>query len=478
MTPNIAFPGSEQFTGRTAWLAACLVMCLTAFPSLIHAQTDVGSDRSSKRNVYVIEVTGEVDLGLGPYVQRVITEAGEDPTAVVLLHVNTFGGRVDVATEIKDAVINAGVPTVAFVDKRAISAGALITLSADKIAMAPGGSIGAATPVSGGTGEKASEKVVSYMRGEMRATAERTGRNPKIAEAMVDEDIALDDSAISTEGKLVTLTTDEALRVGFCDAEATTIEEALAAFGYGDVNLVQTDINWSESLVRILTSPLINSLLIMLGLGGLFYTIKTGHIGWIAGVGVTSIVLFFSSQYLVSLANAIEILLFGLGVILLLVEIFVIPGFGIAGVSGILLMVGSLFMALVGSFDLFSMSAMTTPLSTLAGAFVGLAILAWLMIKYLPTSTAFNKFMLNSESLASGMDPVEQERARALVGLQGSALTTLRPAGIAMFGEGRIDVVSEGEFIRAGEPVTVVKVEGRKVVVRKGAIDNLYAHEA
>lgn len=430
----------------------------------------------AQTKVYVVEIAGEVDLGLGPYVERVVADASANPSSVILLNVNTFGGRVDVATQIKDAIIDASVPTIAFVDKRAISAGALITLSADKIAMAPGGSIGAATPVSGGTGEKASEKVVSYMRGEMRATAEQAGRDPQIAEAMVDEDITLADSALNSKGKLLTLTTEEALRVGYCDAEAQTMEEALSAFGYDDVAIIKTDMNWAEGLVRVLTAPFFSSLLIMLGLGGLFYTVKTGHFGTVSIIGVSAIVLFFGSQYLVDLANMLEIVMFVVGIILIVVEVFVIPGFGVAGVSGILLIVASLFLSLIGSFDLLA-DSITGPLYTLAGAFVGLGGLIWLMVKYLPNSSAFQRFVLYGEVVGSPKELAMENSLQGLLGVSGVALTTLRPAGIATIGTERVDVVSEGEFIRAGEAVTVVHVEGRKVVVRREFGDEVESSE-
>lgn len=425
--------------------------------AVAHAQT---------KNVYVIEISEEVDKGLGPYVERVIAEADKNPGSIILLHVDTFGGEVAIATQIKDAVIDAKAPTIAFVDKRAISAGALITLSADKIAMAPGSSIGAATPVYQ-TGEKASEKVVSYMRGEMRATAERTGRNPMIAEAMVDEELTLADSGLKQAGKLLTLTTAEAMRVGYCDAEAENIQEALGAFGYTDVTIIQGEMNWAESLVRILTSPFISSLLIMLGLGGLFYGIKTGHFGAVAILGVSSIALFFGAQYLVDLANALEIAMFVFGVVLLLVEIFVIPGFGVVGVSGIVLLMASLFLALIGNFDLISMDSLTAPLYTLAGAMLGLGVLVWMMIKYLPNSSSFRRFVLYGESVGGDTFSEAEESIARLLGEGGEAMTTLRPAGIATIRGERVDVVSSGEFIPAGTPVRVVYVEGRKVVVER-----------
>ncbi|MGE3800741.1 MAG: nodulation protein NfeD [Candidatus Kapaibacterium sp.] len=441
-------------------IAVAAFLVLTSFRPL-QAQT----------SVYVIEISGEVDLGLGPYVERIIQEANEDPSAVVLLHVNTFGGRVDVATEIKDAILASTSPTIAFVDRRAISAGALITLSAEKIAMAPGGSIGAATPVYG-SGEKASEKVVSYMRGEMRSTAEKNGRDPMIAEAMVDEEVTLSDTTIKKTGKLLTLTSEEAHAIGYCDTIVGSVEDALAAFGYRDVVMKNDGMNWAEFLVRHLTSPFISSILIMLGMGGLFYAIKTGHLGTISIIGVSSLVLFFSAQYLVDLADAIEIALFVLGVILLFVEIFVIPGFGIAGISGILLMVSSLFLALIGNIDGVAFDNLSAPLYTLAGSFVGFGLIAWMMVKFLPNSSMFRRFALFGESVGSGDGLTGPSLQDVLLGEFGSAVTTLRPAGVAMVNGEQYDVVSDGEFITAGEPIQVVYIEGRKIVVRRVHVDD------
>jgi membrane-bound serine protease (ClpP class) len=417
--------------------------------------------------VYVIEITGEVDLGLPPYVRRVFEEAAMQRAGAVVLRINTFGGRVDVATQVRDIVLASRIPTIAFVDPRAISAGALITIAADKIVMAPGGTIGAATPVYGDM-EKASEKVVSYMRSEMRATAEQNGRDPHIAEAMVDESLALPDSSMKLRGQLLTLTSTEALRVGYCDQEAKTVEEALGVLGLTGSPIIGTSLTWAEQLVRFLTSPMVSSILIMLGLGGLFYAIKTGHLGAIAAVGIGSITLFFGAQYLAELANFIEIAMFVVGVALLMLEIFVIPGFGVAGILGIVMMVASLFLALGGSFDALSFDSLAAPLYTLAASFIGLSIITALMVRYLPSSSAFSRFVLQSPSSVPGTPHVLPE-VQALIGAEGQALTTLRPAGVAMLGSERCDVITEGEYIAAGERVRVVRVEGRKVVVRKDA---------
>ena len=433
-----------------------------------------GEVRAQDRPVYVVEITGEVDLGLTSYVRRAFAEADAAGAAAVVLHVNTFGGRVDVATEVRDIVLNSAIPTIAFVDKRAISAGALITLAADSIAMAPGGSLGAATPVDG-SGEKASEKMVSYMRGEMRATAEQSGRNPALAEAMVDETLAITDSLLQRPGQLLTLTTEEALRVGYADADAATLPVALEKLGFGGLPIVTISMSWSEHLVTFLTSPFVSSLLIMLGLGGLFYGIKTGHFGVVATIGLGAISLFFGAQYVAELANFLEILMFLAGIVLLAIEIFVIPGFGVVGILGIVMMLTSLFLALGGSFTATSYDSLAVPLYTLAGSFVGLSIIVALMVRYLPGSSAFSHLVLQTPATATSHELAE---TRDLLGAEGRALTTLRPAGVALLRNERCDVITEGEYISAGEAVRVVRVEGRKVVVRRTEARELASGDA
>lgn len=440
-----------------------LLSILIVFAAM--ATVDTTTARAKGGAVYVIEITGEVDLGLPPYVRRVIAEANEARAAAIVLHINTFGGRVDVATELKDIIINSTVPTIAFIDKRAISAGALIALSADTIIMTSGASIGAATPVHE-SGEKASEKVVSYMRSEMRATAELNGRNPSIAEAMVDETLVVADSSLQSAGQLLTLTTSEALRVGFCDVEAETLESALERVGLGGNKILHSSPTWSENLVAFLTAPMMSSILIMLGLGGLLFGIKTGHFGAVTAIGLGSITLFFGAQYLAELADFLEILMFLAGIVLLAVEVFVIPGFGVIGILGIVMIVGSLFLALGGSLNLITYDSLAVPLYTLAASFLGLSILIALMVRYMPSSSAFSRLVLQTPAPSANAG-FELDEARALLGTEGRALTTLRPAGVAMLRNERRDVITEGEYIAAGDPVYVVRVEGRKVVVRR-----------
>ncbi len=413
----------------------------------------------------VVNIDGEIDLSTAAYVRRAIDEATSRNARLVLFRINTFGGRVDAATQIRDAIFECPLPTIAFVDDRAISAGALIALSCQKVGMTAGATIGAVTPVNS-EGEKAPEKIVSYVRGEMRAIAERRGRNPRIAEAMVDETVQLSDTTLKSSGKLLTLTTKEALAVGYCDVEANDARGVLARLGYADVPTQSVEMSWAEYAVHFLTSPFVASLLIIIGLGGIFYTIKTGHMGLATTAGVLAMVLFFGAQYIADLATALEVGLFIVGVVLLMLEIFVIPGFGVAGVSGILMIVAGLFLSLVGSFDNITFESLTQPLYTLAGAFVGLAVILYLMFRYLPDTGAFRKFVLDESETAQKGYRSQPDYAE-LIGANGTALTTLRPAGVVDLDGDRYDVVTGGEFITAGEPVVVVHVEGRKIVVQR-----------
>lgn len=428
----------------------------------VAARLNAQTAAAPSQKVVVIEIATEVDLGMVSYVERSVAEA-EKQHADILLHVNTFGGRVDCATKIRDAVLNAKVPmTVAFVDKRAISAGSLITLAAQKIVMASGSTIGAATPIYE-TGEKASEKVNSYMRAEMRSTAERNHRDPRIAEAMVDESLGLDSTfKIKLEhGKLLTMTEEDALKVGYADAKAETIQSALEAAGIAKPEIISTDESFGDKAIRFLTSGIVSSLLIMIGMAGIFYTIKTGHFGAITIAGVAAFILFFAAQYVTQVAPVIALVLFLAGVVLILLEITPIPTFGLAGVLGIVGIALGLFLALAGDLRTLTPERMSQTFVTLAIALSGMIVLGFLIIKYAPKATWLRKFRNEAVTADTGF---YAEKAR-IVGQRGTTLTMLRPAGIVMIGDTKIDAVTSGAFIEQGTAVEVTMLRGNRAVV-------------
>jgi len=398
-----------------------------------------------------------------PYVKRVVDEAEKNSASAVIIKINTFGGRVDAATQIKDAIINCSVKTIAFIDKRAISAGALISLSCDVVTMVPGASIGATTVVDQ-TGDKQSEKAQSYMRAEMRATAERTGRRTDIAEGMVDETVVVEGLVDST--KLITLTSEEALKYGIADSIITDFSSLLEAFNLKDDKVINLDSNWAEDFIRFLNHPVITSILMMVALVGLFTEIKTPGWGLPGTAAVIALALFFGAGYILELASVIEIVVFIVGVILLLIEIFVVPGFGIFGAAGIILMVGSLFLGLISDFPLVDWEMIQMATIQLAGAFILAIIVIYLLLKFLPKSQIWNNLVLK-RNIDEQSGYTADVKLKELLGKTGKALTDLRPSGSALIESKRIDVVTNGVYIIKGSKIIVTEEEGSKVIVEK-----------
>lgn len=419
--------------------------------------------------VYVMAIDGVIDLGQAPFVRRVLGEANAAGAAAVVLEIETFGGRVDGAVQIRDALLNSPVRTVAFVNQRAISAGALIALSTQTLVMAPGGTIGAAAPVTGaGPGAEskpADEKTVSYVRKEFRATAEARKRPLLLAEAMVDADVVV--PGVVDKGKLLTLTTEEALKHKVADARADSLEGVLAHLGLAGAEIRNASPHWAEQLVRFLTHPVVSSLLISVGMLGIFVELRSPGLGLAGAVGVSSLGLFFWGHWLVQLAGWEEMLLAGAGIALLAAEIFFIPGFGIAGALGLAALLGALVMAMTGAGDTAAMvvaAVWRVVMALLVSLVAGLVLL-----RFLPRLPFTRRLVLDTHlgsGPAHGSAPLSDQR---WLGQQGRAATVLRPAGIADIGGERVDVVSDGELIEPDTPIEVVHVDGNRIVVRRRA---------
>ena len=438
------------------------LLCLPAF--LFASETFL--TQSQKPIVFVTPIEGVIDLGLAPFVQRVLEEAATAKASAVVLDINTFGGRVDAAVLIRDALLESKVLTVAFINKRAISAGALISLAAEKIVMADGGTIGAATPVQmglpGTPAQPVEEKTVSYMRKEFRATAEQRNRPALIAEAMVDADVEIPD--IIKKSKLLTLTTKEALDVKVADFQANTLEAALQSLELGNADIRHATETWAETLVRFLTHPVVSSLLMTLGIMGIIVEIRVPGFGLPGLMGLISLGLFFWGHTLVRLAGLEEFLLVCLGLILVAMEIFFIPGFGIAGILGIVALLGGLGLSLIGSgatWDSWLSALGQVSLSILVAILVALFLLRYFQRLPFGKRLLLKTSLLSKEGYASS--PEEDQR---WLGKRGTAATDLHPSGIAHLNGDRVDVVSDGEFINAGQAVEVVRVDGNRIVVR------------
>jgi membrane-bound serine protease (ClpP class) len=409
--------------------------------------------------VYRIPFTGIVEMGLAPFVERSLSEALAAGAVAAVLDIDTPGGRVDAAERIADAIADAGLPVYAFVNRRAISAGALISLATDGIYMRPGSVLGAATPVTG-EGQTAPEKMVSVMRSEFRALAEASGLDPRIAEAMVDPDIAIE--GVVEEGKLLTLSTDDAVRVGFA-TEVADWDGMLAAIGAVGAAVVETRVNWAERTVRFLTHPIVAPFLLSIGFLGLLIEIKTPAFGLAGLAGVTSLSLFFGSHLIIGLAGWEVLILLSAGILLILAEVFVFPGFGIAGILGGISVLSSVFLAMLGSMPTRGdvMIAMNVILASLVITF----LLGWQLIRVLPKDRRARRILLET-STSKEAGYISADLRSELVGKQGVAVTDLRPAGTGQFGDEYIDVVSESGWVMAGTPIRVIRAEGYRHVVR------------
>jgi len=416
--------------------------------------------------VYRVGVSGVVEMGLAPYVSRSLREAQAAGAVAAFLDIDTPGGRIDAAERIADAVRNAGIPVYAYVNPRALSAGALIAMSTNGIYMRPGAVIGAATPVDG-QGVKASEKMVSAMRAEFRAVAEQRGLDPKLAEAMVDENMEI--PGLVGKGQLLTLSTGEAVRLRFAKGEVSDDQALLKAIGYPDAQVVTTEPNWAEGLVRFLTNPLVAPLLLSLGILGLVFEIKTGAFGLGGIVSLTALGLFFGSSLILGLAGWEEILLLGLGVIALAVEIFILPGFGVAGILGILAIIGSMVLAMMGAAP--TTGDIAQALAVLGASLFITAAVIYAWFRHLPSSGRFRGLLLQG-SVQRSEGFVSAPSRGDLIGLDGVALTDLRPSGTARVGEERLDVVTEGGFIAEGSRVRIVQSDGYRHVVRPVASES------
>ena len=424
----------------------------------------ISNATSARPFIYLAKVEGTIDLGLAPYIERVLTQAKEDGAAAVVLQVNTFGGRVDAAVQIRDALLKSPVKSIAFIDKRAISAGALISLATNAIVMAPGGTIGAATPVqsNGGEAKPVSEKTVSYVRKEFGATAESRNRDTLVAEAMVDADIVI--PGVTDRGKLLTLTTAEALKLGIADFEASTLRAAIDQLGLKDAEVRETSINWAEEVVRVLTNPIVSSLLVTVAMIGIIVEVRTPGFGIPGALGLACLGLFLWGHWIVSLTGWEEVLLLLGGIILLIVEAFVIPGFGVAGILGLLALLAGLILSSVG--DGSTISAMISAASRLGFSLVIAIMASFALLRFLPKTRMGRHLVLQTDLDAHSGFTSEPESDHALIGKLGIAMSALRPAGIADIEGRRIDVVSDGEYVEAGEPIKVTRVDGNRVVVR------------
>ncbi|RKX76460.1 MAG: nodulation protein NfeD [Spirochaetes bacterium] len=474
---------------------------------------DISARDREAVQAFVIPIHGDIDPSLTVFIRRGIEKARSEKAKYVIFDIDTFGGRVDSALQITTLIGSLdSTETVAYVTVRpegtgvSWSAGALISFSCNRIYMAPGTSMGAAAPVYQtveGTTETAPEKVVSAVRTQMAALAEKNGYPKAIALAMVDEEIELVEAhvdgqvkavtreeyqelkreeetkgktvemgkVISPQGKLLSLTAGEALKYGVSSGSPETTEELFEALGIPSNEATMLEESPADRLVAFITGSGFTGLLIMIGLLAFLLEISSPGFGIPGTVGIICFAVLFASNFLLGTVGSLELLLFLLGIVLLIVEIFVIPGFGITGITGLLLMAVSLILSmqhfLIPSFQwewtIFHRNILTV-LSGLVGAFIFFSILAY----FLPKVSFFERLTLKtSQETVGGYTVQAQEESERYIGKRGVTVTTLRPSGKAEIEGEVVPVESEGDFIAPGKGVRVIRVDGNRIIVRE-----------
>lgn len=455
-------------TKQHAFLPMIMMLLLTSFMSVAKDQP----------LVYKINIQKEIDNTTRIYLRNGLSEADSLKADAILIHLNTYGGQVDAADSMRTAILYNPIPVYIFIDNNAASAGALISIAGKKIFMRKGANIGAATVVNQ-TGSAMPDKYQSYMRSMMRSTAEAHGkdtiiqgrdttykwiRDPKIAEAMVDERIVIPN--LVDTGKVLTLTAEEALKWGYCDGIAETPDEVITQYiGYKDYQMKTYQPSWYDDMKGFLMNPVLQSLLIIIIIGGIYFEMQTPGLGFPSAAALVAAILYFAPLYLDGLAANWEILIFIIGVLLIAAEIFVIPGFGVAGISGIVLVVGGLTMSLLDNkdFDFEQISGKDlgeAVFIVLIGLVLGFVLVIWLSNK-IGHRGIFRKVALNKDL----EDAISSPDLSSLIGKEGIAATVLRLSGKVIIDGEFYDAVSESGFIEKGEKIKVIRFENAQVYV-------------
>lgn len=411
---------------------------------------------------------------IGPNAWRTVKNAYDKAEAqgvdVILIELNTFGGMVNFADSIRSKILDSPLKSIVFINHNAASAGALIALASDKIYMSRGSSIGAASVVDQ-SGEVLPEKYQSYMRGLMRATAEAKGRDPKVAEAFVDPEV--DVPGISPRGTVLTLTAAEAVEIGLAEGELQTTAQILSAEGLADAAVTQHRITFIDNLIAFLINPAVSGILMLIIIGGIYFELQTPGVGFPLIAAVIAATLFFGPLYIQGLADNWEIALFVIGILLIVVEIFVIPGFGIIGILGIVCLVcGLAFSMVANDFLNFKVSAPGLLLQSflLVMASMGTSIILMVIFgKSMLQSRAFKRLVLQDEQRATEGYTSSMQMAD-LVNKEGITKTVMRPSGKIEIDGKWYDAVALDGYIEVGEEIYVEKHENYNLFVRKKRI--------
>ncbi|WP_234396884.1 NfeD family protein [Bacillus massiliglaciei] len=430
-------------------LAAAVYLC---FLAVLWVLPEASAEE--KKTVYVVPVEETVERGLAAFLGRALDTAEQNDADLVIFEVDTPGGAVNAAEEISKLLADTPVKTVAFVNNRALSAGAYISLSADEIYMVPSASMGAAAIIDS-AGNAADKKAQSYWLAAMATAAEQNGRDPVYARAMADETVDLPEYG-AEKGKLLTFTANQAKKAGYSEGTVSGKEELYRVLDIENADFRSIEESFPEKLARFLTNPFVIPLLLTIAGLGIVIELFSPGFGIPGFIGIAALFLFFYGHLVAGITGYEALWLFIVGAVLLILELF-LPG-GILGFLG--------FGAIIGSFFLAAEDPVHMSISLLI-ALAGCILVSILLVKVFGKKMRFFKKLILTDSTKTELGYVSSKKRTELIGLEGIALTDLRPSGTAEFNEERIDVVSEGSFISKGSALKIVKSEGSRIVVRE-----------
>ncbi|MEM0941831.1 MAG: NfeD family protein [Bacteroidota bacterium] len=450
--------GSYFYTNMRKLLYLCFILTVLG----------ATAQDSTKALVLHFKIQEAIDPRTNRYSELGLERALELDADYVILELDTYGGALNDADDIRTRILNFEIPIYAFINKDAASAGALISIACDSIYMAKGSSIGAATVVSQ-DGAAAPDKYQSYMRSIMRSTAEAKGRDPRMAEAMVDEDIDLD--SIATEGKILTLSTSEAIKYGFCEAEVSSIENIMERVGVKNYEVEEFELSAADKIISLFLNPFVSGILILIIIGGIYFELQTPGVGFPILASIIAVILYFVPNYLNGLAENWEILLFVVGVILIALEVFVIPGFGIAGILGLFCSLGSLVLVMLNN-DMLDFSFVPLSEIFVASAVVIAGLLGSVVVMFFGGVRLLNSNVFRRVALQDVQDKEHGYtsafyKEKSMIGMQGKTYTRLRPSGRIEISGVIYDAFTRGDFIEEGVEIEVISDEGTSLKVKE-----------
>ncbi|AXI09496.1 hypothetical protein CUC15_11450 [Oceanobacillus zhaokaii] len=430
-------------------LIAIIFMAFQANPNIFQA-----AEKGSGKTVYVIPIEREVERGLEGFLTRTVGEALESGADHIIFEIDTPGGRVDSAGQIGELLQSIDIPTTSFIVHEALSAGSYIALHMDYIYFKPNATMGASGVITS-DGNAADKKAQSAWLAAMRSAAESKGRDPLYAAAMADKNIDLPQYD-APKGEFLTLGPKQAMEVGYADGIVNDRVELLSELDLSEASVVETEPTFAEEVARFITNPIVIPILLSIASLGLIVELYSPGFGVPGTMGIIALLLFFYGHIIAGLAGMEAIILLILGIGLIILEFF-IPG-GIVGFIGIAAILGSLFMS--G----YSVSHMAMSVSI---AFIVAIVAGIILFRRIGLDKGVFRHIILRDQTTTELGYISSVSRLELIGLEGVAVTPLRPSGIGLFNDERVDIVTEGSFIEKDNPIKVIKVEGNRVVVKE-----------